>query len=427
MAALSGPRYSMRRLLGLGLSSGNADDGGAVAAAVRDLGRGLEARDEPLVAVGGRVGEGAERQGVLEQAADGVDAQVAQARVTLAGQERLIVFPEREVGVHARAVVAEERLGHERGGLAVAPGHVANDVLGEHDLVGALDQRLRDEVDLALAAGGDLVKVGRRGDAAFGHALGHLGAEVDQAVGRRTGKIAQARARLVAEVGRLVPAAVPDPFDRIDVVERLVPALLEPDVVEDEELELRRQQALIGQPGVPHVADGLAGDVARVAGVVLMRDRILDVADHRQGRLRRERIDQRRLRLRDDQQIGLVDRAPADDARAVEMPMPSSNVSSVSASAGIEKCCQTPGKSMNRRSTVVTSRCRICAKTSFGVTRCSPRRQPSAAVQCSSGSRSVQSIQPADVDACWRIAPHLPKSILPSNLLTAAADRISLI
>ncbi len=49
--------------------------------------------------------------------------------------------------------------------------------------------------------------------------------------------------------------------------------------------------------------------------------------------------------------------------------MPSSNVSSLRASAGIEKCCQTPGKSMNRRSTVVTSRCRICAKTSLGVTQ----------------------------------------------------------
>ncbi len=49
-------------------------------------------------------------------------------------------------------------------------------------------------------------------------------------------------------------------------------------------------------------------------------------------------------------------------------PIPSSKVSSVSASAGMEKCCQTPGKSMNLRSTVVTSRCRIWAKTSLGVT-----------------------------------------------------------
>ena len=259
---------------------------------------------------------------MLEQAADGVHPQVAQAGVAVAGQERLIVLPEREVGVHARAVVAEERLGHERRRLAVAPGDVADDVLGQHHLVGALDQRLGHQVDLALAAGGDLVEVGRRGDPALGHALGHLGAEVDQAVGRRTGEIAQPRARLVAEVRRLGPAPVPGPFDRIDVIERLVPALVEPDVVEDEELELGRQQAVIGQPGVPHVADGLAGDVARVAGVVLLGDRVLDVADHRQGRLRRERVDQRRLGLRDDQQVGLVDRPPADDARAVERRCP---------------------------------------------------------------------------------------------------------
>ena len=100
-----------------------------------------------------------------------------------------------------------------------------------------------------------------------------------------------------------------------------------------------------------------------------MRDRIVDVADHRQRRLRRERIDQGRLGLGDDQQVRLVDRPPAHDARAVKCRFPSSNVSSVSESAGIEKCCQTPGKSMNRRSTVVTSRCRICAKTSLGVTQ----------------------------------------------------------
>ena len=76
------------------------------------------------------IGERAEGRGVLDQAADGVDAQVGEAGVALAGQERLIVFPERQVSVHARAVVAEERLGHERRGLAAAAGDVADDVLG---------------------------------------------------------------------------------------------------------------------------------------------------------------------------------------------------------------------------------------------------------------------------------------------------------
>ena len=218
--------------------TGIADDGGTVAAAVGDLGRRLEARDQPLVTVGRGVGEGGEGRGVLEQAADGVDPQVAQAGVALAGQERLVVLPERQVGVHARAVVAEEGLGHERRGLAGAPGDVADDVLGHHHLVGALHQRVGNQVDLALAAGGDLVEVGRRGDPAFGHPLGHLGAEVDQAIGRGAGEITQPRAGLVAQVGRFRPAAVPRPFDRIDVIKSLVPALFELDVVEDEELQL---------------------------------------------------------------------------------------------------------------------------------------------------------------------------------------------
>ena len=52
-------------------------------------------------------------------------------------------------------------------------------------------KRPRHEVDLALARGGDFMKMGRGRDAAFGHALGHLGAKVHQAVGRRTGEIAE--------------------------------------------------------------------------------------------------------------------------------------------------------------------------------------------------------------------------------------------
>ena len=79
-----------------------------------------------------------------------------------------------------------------------------------------------------------------------------------------------------------------------------------------------QEHAPIGQPGAPHVADGLAGDVAGVSRVVLVGDRVVDVADHRQRRLRRERVDQRRLGLGHDQQVGLVDGPPADDARAVE-------------------------------------------------------------------------------------------------------------
>src|SRR5438552_647809 len=49
-------------------------------------------------------------------------------------------------------------------------------------------------------------------------------------------------------------------------------------------------------------------------------------------------------------------------------PRPSSKTPSSRASAGMVKCCHKPGKSMKRRSTARTSRSRIRARTSFGVT-----------------------------------------------------------
>src|SRR6266567_2673584 len=49
-------------------------------------------------------------------------------------------------------------------------------------------------------------------------------------------------------------------------------------------------------------------------------------------------------------------------------PSPSSKTPSSRASAGMVKCCHSPGKSVKRRSTALTSRSRIKAKTSLGVT-----------------------------------------------------------
>ncbi len=49
-------------------------------------------------------------------------------------------------------------------------------------------------------------------------------------------------------------------------------------------------------------------------------------------------------------------------------PSPSSKTSSVSLLTGMVKCCHSPGKSMNRRSTALTSFSRQNANTSLGVT-----------------------------------------------------------
>ena len=59
-----------------------------------------------------------------------------------------------------RAVVAKKRFGHERRGLACQPGDVADDVLASITWSAASTSERRYEIDLALAAGGDLVIVG---------------------------------------------------------------------------------------------------------------------------------------------------------------------------------------------------------------------------------------------------------------------------
>lgn len=70
---------------------------------------------------------------MLEDAADVVAGGVREARVALlVVEEGLAAGPQGLVDVHAGAVVAEDRLGHEGGGLAVAPGDVLHDVLEEH-------------------------------------------------------------------------------------------------------------------------------------------------------------------------------------------------------------------------------------------------------------------------------------------------------
>ena len=111
-------------------------------------------------------------------------------------------------------------------------------------------------------------------------------------IGRGHREIAFLVAELVAEVGLLVAARVPGAFDAVEEVVAGMLVLIVANVVEDEELELRAEIGGVGDAGGLHVVDRLAGDVARIAGVVLLGERILDVADHRQRRVFAERIDE---------------------------------------------------------------------------------------------------------------------------------------
>src|ERR1700730_6240963 len=137
--------------------------------------------------------------------------------------------------MHAAAVIAIERLGHERDALAVLIRDVADDVLVQHHVVRRFHQRVEALIDLALAAGGDFVVVALDVETAADHGFHHLGAQVLIMIGGRDRKVALLVARPVAEIV-FRAAGVPAALFGIDEVVAGVLILIEAYVVEDEEL-----------------------------------------------------------------------------------------------------------------------------------------------------------------------------------------------
>ena len=88
------------------------------------------------------------------------------------------------------------------------------------------DQVVELQVDLRLAGGGHLVVLGLDVHAAVDHRLHHLVADVHHLVGGRDGEVAFLVAELVAQVGRLLAAAVPLALDAVEEVVAAVGRLL---------------------------------------------------------------------------------------------------------------------------------------------------------------------------------------------------------
>ncbi len=220
--------------------------------------------------------------------------------------------------VHAAAVVAEEWLGHERRRVPVLVADVLDDVLVDEDLVRHVHERVEAHVDLGLTGGADLVVMHLDRDARIYEREHDLAAQVLQLVDRRRREVALFQLRAEPEVGRSVLAGVPDALVGIDVVVALVGVLVETDRVEDVELELRTPERRVGDARAEQVFLSLSGHIARVATVVGKSDRILDVADHRQGRNLERAVHEGATRIREQEHVALVDLLEAADARAVE-------------------------------------------------------------------------------------------------------------
>src|SRR5665648_576307 len=192
---------------------------------------------------------------MLEQPSDVPACDIREAAIAaFVIEERNAVLPEALVVVHPGAVLTEDRLGHERGGLATVPRDVLDDVLELHQVVAGLQQGAEAVADLLLSGGADLVVVALDADTGLGQLQTHLGAHVGEVVERRDREVATLVTGLVTLVAALLDApAVPGRLDRVDVVVRGVLLGLETHIIEDVELGLGAEVCGVGAVSYTHL------------------------------------------------------------------------------------------------------------------------------------------------------------------------------
>ena len=259
----------------------------------------------------------------MQDAADVVTRHVRQAGITgLVVEQRLAVLPQRLVRVHARAVVAEQRLGHEGDGLAVLPRRVLDDVFEQQHVVGCCQQGVELVVDLGLAGRTDLVVAALEGETGVDQVGRHLVAQVDVVVVRRHREVAALRPDLVAAVGAAVGlerlTGVPPARLRVDLVEGAVHLGVEGHRVEDVELGLGAEVRGVGDSGAGQVVFRLAGHVARIARVGLASERVVHEEVQIHGLGGAEGVDPSSLGVGQQHHVRLVDGLEPANRGAVE-------------------------------------------------------------------------------------------------------------
>src|SRR6266487_7108627 len=212
------------------------------------------------------------------------------------------------------------KIRHKEGYFPVAPWDTQQDIRTEMCLVmeklGIQIERQHHEVatagqaeiDFRLPGRGPFVVLALDLDAQLFHHQAHLGADVLLGVQRRHGKIAFLVPDFVAQIGHLVPPGVPNPFLRINRVERAVALGVELDAVEDEKLRFRTEHRAVGDAGGLEVFFGPLRDAAGVAGVGFFGPGLGDGAGQREGGLGHERVDEGGGRIGHGQHVGGFDR-----------------------------------------------------------------------------------------------------------------------
>jgi len=216
-------------------------------------------------------------------------------------------------------VVAVVGLGHEGGRLAIAVGHVPDDVLHALRPVGALDQRAELGADFHLAGARHFVVEHFYRHAQRFEDQHHFGAHVVRRIDRRNGEVAALGGGAVAAVAAFqLLAAVPGRFVLFDLVEAVARLGGPAHAVEHEEFRLGAEVGGVADARRLEVRLGALGQRTRIALIGLAVARLQHVAGQHQRRLVVEGVDVGRARIGHQQHVRSLDALPAGDGGAVE-------------------------------------------------------------------------------------------------------------
>ena len=234
---------------------------------------------------------------MLDDAADVVQRDVRQTAVLVSGEQRLAVLLQRLMHMHAVAVVADDGFRHESQGFSVSMSDVLQRVFQDLHFVGFFGQRVRRDIDLALAGGRHFMMMNFEFQTHFFASHRHRGANVLLRIHRGNRKVAALHARPMRAVAFLIClAGIPRAFVRIDFVGAAVHAGTDRDVVENEELVFRSEQRRVGDAGSFQMRFGAFRQGARIASVALHGHRLDDIAAQIQRGFFVKRINDRRRR-----------------------------------------------------------------------------------------------------------------------------------
>ena len=185
---------------------------------------------------------------MLDDAADVIQGEFGEARVAIAREQVLSTFPDGHVNVHAGAVVANDRLGHECRGLAIAVGDVMHHILQALIPVGALDEGLEFGADFTLPCVGHFMVVHFHFHANILECSTHRRTDVLQLVNGWDRKVTTFYGRAMAEIATLkFSVGRPCGFFRINFAGTARHIVRPLDGIENEEFRFRAEVSSVAQ------------------------------------------------------------------------------------------------------------------------------------------------------------------------------------